>query len=153
VSDKQFGWMLRAAITLVLLLAQWIVFSSPSFPEKWMNIAYPAALALPWLVALFIPSSKIEFAAALLIGSSLIVVPLLIFLLVLSLLSDVSSAPLWFFTIVMAATTLLGLVAGIRNLARHKTDIWMLLIVGLGTWLYEDFVIRWGSELSRNRRW
>lgn len=99
---------------------------------------------LPWLSGLLLPSTRIDYAAALVTGGSWVIVAVFILIGTFSPFSRRSGSVEWALAAAFAAANLIVLVAAFRNRSQHR-NIWMLLIAGFIAGFYEISVIRWAA--------
>lgn len=94
------------------------------------------------------PASKVRIAAALVIGSSWVLVPIIVLLALLAPLGNRSPGTDWFLIIAMVATSLLALNVAVRSSGRQQRDIAIALVVALSAGIYQGFVLRLASVFA-----
>jgi hypothetical protein len=107
---KDSIWLLRACVLMVLLIGASCWFDGARITG--LQIAYWVLLALPWLVALFLPSERVDISAGLVVGGAITIIPVLRLLTMLASWSQTTPSSSLFFMLLfmMAFTAVLGAV-------------------------------------------
>jgi len=112
---------MKAGIVVVVAMASLYWFENDPINRE--RIILLALVMLPWVAALGLPAAKVEHAFGLLCGGSIVLVPIIVFLAVLSPLSGRSVATDWFLLFAMVATLLMGMVAVAKELRRRSVNV------------------------------
>lgn len=145
MSHQRLAWVARAAIVIVLVLGALYWFSHFSRSASVARLVCWVLFTVPWFIGLLLPSTRIEYAAALVTGGSWVVVALLLIIGAFSPFSRRSGSVEWVLATAFGAGNLIVLVAAFLKRRERKMDIWMLLIAGIAAGFYEISVIRWAA--------
>jgi hypothetical protein len=112
---------LRACNVSVLLLSAIYWFSDD--PINGMRMTYWLLLALPWLVALFMPSGKVKIAAGLVLAGSGVLAPIIVLFQVLAPPGSHRSGTDWLLLVAMGASSIFAFILVVTSSIHRRDDV------------------------------